>query len=504
MIKEKTVKIKIHSPKQYNLSNINSGDVIDLDVNKLTKGSHVKITAICDICGNEKETLYKSYLKMTKKDGLYYCVKCRKIKTKNSNLEKYGVENVMQLDETKEKMYKTNKERYGHICSAQSDEIKEKSKKTCLEKYGVDNFLKTKEMRDKVKKTNLERYGVENVMQVKKIYEKQEHTMLKKYGVKNISELYKIKEETNFMIYKRNANRLTKRKLKQLYNLWDGFDYYDGEYIAENLLLESNSNIFPTVDHKISIYYGFKNNIPENEISYVNNLCITKRKINSSKNKKTLEEFSKTNNYNMRTKIICILDRSPSMSSIIDEAISGFNIFIDDQKKIEGSEQDMMKIIQFETSCETVFENTINCVEHFNKETYKPQGYGTALYDAIGLTIDEELDFLAESPKNRVDKTLCVILTDGEENSSNQYHQSLIKRKIEEMEKEFSWNFIFLAANQDAVFTANNIGISSGSAMNFNADGEGVRQVYQQMSKATSYYRTTNQEDYSDIMKDSE
>ena len=40
--------------------------------------------------------------------------------------------------------------------------------------------------------------------------------------------------------------------------------------------------------------------------------------------------------------------------------------------------------------------------------------------------------------------------------------------------------------------------------MNFNADGEGVRQVYQQMSKATSYYRTTNKDDYSDIMKDTE
>ena len=206
----------------------------------------------------------------------------------------------------------------------------------------------------------------------------------------------------------------------------------------------------------------------------------------------------------MRTKIICILDRSPSMSSIIDEAISGFNNFIDEQKKIEGSDKDIMKIIQFETSCETVFNKTIDCVEHFNNETYKPQGFGTALYDAVGLTIDEELDFLAESPKNRVDKTLCVILTDGEENSSNQYHQELIKRKIEEMEKDFSWNFIFLAAIQDAVFTAKNIGISTGSALNFNADDDGVRQVYQQMSKATSYYRTTNQEDYSDIMKDSE
>jgi len=206
----------------------------------------------------------------------------------------------------------------------------------------------------------------------------------------------------------------------------------------------------------------------------------------------------------MKTKIICILDRSPSMGIIIDEAIAGFNTFIDDQKQIKGSDKDIMKIIQFETGVETVFENTINCVEHFNNETYKPQGYGTALYDAIGLTIDGELDFLAENPNNRVDKTLVVILTDGEENSSNKYHQDLIKRKIKEMEKDFSWKFVFLAANQDAIFTAKGFGISAGSAMNFTADADGITNVYHSMSKATTHYRTTKNEDYSNLMKDSE
>jgi hypothetical protein len=36
------------------------------------------------------------------------------------------------------------------------------------------------------------------------------------------------------------------------------------------------------------------------------------------------------------TEIICILDRSGSMSSIIDDMIGGFNQYIEDQKKIEG------------------------------------------------------------------------------------------------------------------------------------------------------------------------
>ena len=206
----------------------------------------------------------------------------------------------------------------------------------------------------------------------------------------------------------------------------------------------------------------------------------------------------------MKTKIICILDRSPSMNSIIDEAISGFNLFLDEQKKLETSNTDIMKIIQFETKCEQVFEDVINRVEHFNEKTYRPQGYGTALYDAIGQTIDDELDFLGKDSKNRVDKTLVVILTDGYENSSHKYHQGLIKNMITEMEKEFGWDFIFLAANQDAVFTASGMGISAGKSMSWDATGDGMTAAYTSMSKATTHYRTTTDVSYDNIFDDSE
>ena len=190
------------------------------------------------------------------------------------------------------------------------------------------------------------------------------------------------------------------------------------------------------------------------------------------------------------------------MISIIDESIEGFNSFLFEQQKI-NSEQDTMKIIFFDSNVETIYDGKLNAVEPFTNKTYVPQGM-TALYDGIGIAIDDELDFLAENPNNRVDKTLVVILTDGQENISSQYHQELIKRKINEMEEEFSWKFIFLAANQDAVFTAQSFGISVGSAMNFTADSDGVTNVYHTISKATTHYRTTNNDDYSDILKDNE
>ena len=55
MIKEKSIKIKVLRPKKYGIESFAKyGDIVDFDVNKLSKGSHIKITAICDNCGKEK------------------------------------------------------------------------------------------------------------------------------------------------------------------------------------------------------------------------------------------------------------------------------------------------------------------------------------------------------------------------------------------------------------------------------------------------------------------
>jgi hypothetical protein len=48
--------------------------------------------------------------------------------------------------------------------------------------------------------------------------------------------------------------------------------------------LQSSDGCYPTIDHKNSVFYGFMNNIPPEDISDISNLCITKRFINSSKN----------------------------------------------------------------------------------------------------------------------------------------------------------------------------------------------------------------------------
>jgi hypothetical protein len=85
---------------------------------------------------------------------------------------------------------------------------------------------------------------------------------------------------------------------KELIEKWNGYNYYTNEYILENFNLDSNDKNYPTIDHKNSVRYGFDNNISAEEISKIENLCITTRSNNSSKSKKTEIEFNMYNEKN--------------------------------------------------------------------------------------------------------------------------------------------------------------------------------------------------------------
>lgn len=189
-------------------------------------------------------------------------------------------------------------------------------------------------------------------------------------------------------------------------------------------------------------------------------------------------------------KIINIIDRSGSMSSILESAINGFNEFIIEQKKQEGDA--VVSTYMFSSDYKKLYEN-VNVKECnlLDKTTFITGGM-TALYDAIGYTIDNEIDKLGNLPKEeRPIKTLCVILTDGYENSSKKYSKDKIKEMISEMKKDFDWEFIFLAANEDAAFTAETIGISKSNSYAWTNDSDGVKDAYAGISYATKAYRSS-------------
>lgn len=185
--------------------------------------------------------------------------------------------------------------------------------------------------------------------------------------------------------------------------------------------------------------------------------------------------------------IICILDMSGSMSSIIEKAREGFNGFLNEQKQSKSKIK--LSLLFFDTDFYMPYKNVnIKMVKEVNEDTYYANG-GTSLYDALGTSIDDYLDDLARTPKEkRADKSLFVILTDGEENSSKVYHKNLIKLMVTHMREEFNSEFIYLGANQDSCFVAESMGMSSSNAFNYDATNDGITVAYANISKATKFY----------------
>jgi hypothetical protein len=168
------------------------------DIDGLTKWSKKLITVRCDSCDLEKEIMYRLYTSYGYSDGDYLCRSC---KLKKNNLEKFGVENVFQLESVKEKTRKTNLEKFGVEFISQSNEIQEKIKKNNLEKFGVEHHLQNPEFLEKQKRTNLEKWGVDNVSKLQEVKDKKSETFLKKYGVTNNlqSEIVRNKIKTNYI-----------------------------------------------------------------------------------------------------------------------------------------------------------------------------------------------------------------------------------------------------------------------------------------------------------------
>ena len=83
-------------------------------------------------------------------------------KIKETNLEKYGVENPKQSAEINQKILNTMVERHGVPYAEQSTELSEKRKNTLKTRYGVDSNWQMDSVKLQSAETMLEKYGVTN------------------------------------------------------------------------------------------------------------------------------------------------------------------------------------------------------------------------------------------------------------------------------------------------------------------------------------------------------
>ena len=188
------------------------------------------------------------------------------------------------------------------------------------------------------------------------------------------------------------------------------------------------------------------------------------------------------------TELVFILDRSGSMSGFEDDTIGGFNATIEKQKAEEGKVY--VSTVLFDNQSQVIHDRVdIQEVKPMTRRDYEVGGC-TALLDAIGDAIHHIGNIHKYArPEDVPEHTIFVITTDGMENASHRYSGSEIKHKIQRQTEKYGWEFIFLAANIDAVETAETLGIRRERAANYTQSSRGVERSYHAMSESIRMIR---------------
>ena len=188
------------------------------------------------------------------------------------------------------------------------------------------------------------------------------------------------------------------------------------------------------------------------------------------------------------TEIVFILDRSGSMAGLEKDTIGGYNSLIQKQKKEEG--EAYISTVLFDDYSEVLHDRVrLENIHPMTEKEYYVRGC-TALLDAIGGAIHHigNVHKYARE-EDRPEKTLFIITTDGQENSSKRYSYADVKRMVERQKTRFGWEFLFLGANIDAIAEADRFGIKADRAVNYKCDSEGTAVNYKALSMAVSRVR---------------
>ena len=181
-----------------------------------------------------------------------------------------------------------------------------------------------------------------------------------------------------------------------------------------------------------------------------------------------MEQSKEINVYNL-----ILLDESGSMNSIWRQALDGINETLNGIRKTQDeypSQHQYVSIVTFEGNgvrgVKTLRDRIpVENIQNLKDDDYRPGGC-TPLYDAMGLS----LNYLQHCVRDE-DVVLVTIITDGYENSSNEYSVHNIKTLVDKL-REKGWTFAYIGANQDAVEVAKGLNIDN--AMNFDATPQGT------------------------------
>lgn len=146
-----------------------------------------------------------------------------------------------------------------------------------------------------------------------------------------------------------------------------------------------------------------------------------------------------------------VLDRSGSMSTILQSTIDGFNEYINTSKitSKETGVKCLASVLLFDHEFIMLHDNVdINSMEPLTTSTFIPRG-NTALNDAIAMAISSlKAKLTGKESSDNVDVTITVF-TDGHENASKEYSgfgNPELAKLIKDVQDNFKWTVAFVGA----------------------------------------------------------
>lgn len=188
--------------------------------------------------------------------------------------------------------------------------------------------------------------------------------------------------------------------------------------------------------------------------------------------------------------IAMILDKSDSMSGLSQATVNGFNEYLQSQK--EKAPDARMTVTLFDDRYTPIYvDQPVVDIPNLTVEKYRGDSMrNTALNDAIGLTVT-----LMENSKSIAGRrVLVVVMTDGQENASQEWRPEAIADLRSRKEAD-GWKFVFFGQNAVAMEEGRRIGVSLARSACYAGTEAGTVGAYKNLANATSLYAMGASED---------
>ncbi len=192
-----------------------------------------------------------------------------------------------------------------------------------------------------------------------------------------------------------------------------------------------------------------------------------------------------------KTHVAIVLDRSGSMATIYNETLTGFNEQVETiRKNIQEGDEYKVTLVTFDDTIKEVYFNApIDTLRKLTKEDYVT-GAMTALYDAVGHTIDRVEDVVDADTA-----ILLIIVTDGYENASRKVDSKHLAEKIQSLTKGGKFTITYLGPNNvDLTKISKTLNIPMGNMTFYNLDSVGTQKAWDNMRGQTMTYMANRRE----------